>query len=526
MSRIALGHRAGRRYGRRRAWQRASALPACVVHAVLLASCGAAPAVDPDPYTVTVGYRANEWAMSPGSDDTPGRLVFQHMVYYDELWCGAPQPGLAERWEHSEDRRVWTLHLRPDNRWHDGTPVTARDIAWTIETWNHPEVEHWYGQDVDSAVVIDDHTVKLYHSRPSEMALDGWLVYYPHHLLKDLDPKGFYEWEWWKAPVGNGPFRYVRHVPETFTEYEANPDWFEGEPEVKRLILRYGDSGLPQLLAGEVDLLQSVSPLDAKKVEGDPRFYVYHEWVPSGFYLVWNVNRAPLDDVRVRRALTMALDRKTMHRTLAYPDSMLVTDGIYTPCQFQRRELPPAWPFDPDSAAALLEAAGWRDADGDGVREKDGRPLRFELRTRGGNEAPQQAGLFIQAELRRLGVAVDLAPMEPTIHREHMARGDFDAYIGAGPGHGWNWVRNALTSVPGGYRNPEVTRLMARADSVDLPLRDSIAAAVSEIVYEELPMTFLFSGIQTHIIAARIRGLSEWRGPLAYLHRARIEVEP
>lgn len=129
---------------------------AALLTGLALAGCRPSPDGGPDdPYTVVVPYPGNEWVMSPAWDDTPRRLVFQHMVTYDDLWCGEPKPGLAERWEHSDDLRHWTVPLRPESRWHDGVPVTAHDIRFTIELWNHPDVDYWYGRDVDLVVEHD-----------------------------------------------------------------------------------------------------------------------------------------------------------------------------------------------------------------------------------------------------------------------------------------------------------------------------------------------------------------------------------
>lgn len=490
--------------------------------AIFLAGCGALPGSDANERAtmVVVPYHGDEWGMGPSWDDTPRRLVFQHMVYYDELWCGDPQPGIAEQWEHTPDLREWTLHLRRENHWHDGVPVTAHDIKFTLDLWNHPDVEYWYGRDLDSVVVVDDYTVKLYHDRPSQLALDSWIVYYPRHLLKDLDPKGFYKWEFWTRPVGNGPFRYVRHVPKALIEYEANPDFWGGEPEVKRLILRFGEGTLPQLLAGDIDLLPSVTPLTALKVKDDPRFYTYQEWIPSPYFVIWNLKKPLLDDVRVRRALTLALDRKALHATLGYPDSVPVTDGLYTACQFATRRLPEPLPYDPEAARRLLEEAGWVHRDGDGVRERDGRPLRFELRA--AEPITRQAAVFVQAALRDVGVAVDIAAVEQSVHQARLRAGDFDAVIDGRPGPGY--LLAALRRMPGGYSNPDAWALMERMEETGDPeQRDSSATALSAILREDLPITYLAPRIHNHIVASRIQGLSRWRGPLDFLQHARIE---
>lgn len=143
-----------------------------------------------------------------------------------------------------------------------------------------------------------------------------------------------------------------------------------------------GDDGnsITELIAGNVDVLTHVTGAEVPKLQGDPRFRVYHEYNTS-FVLTaaWNPRDAFFSDPSVRKALTMAIDRFQLARLLDYPEGPPVSDVIYTADQFHRGELPPALPFDAAAAARLLEAAGWRDGDGDGVRERDGVPFRFRL---------------------------------------------------------------------------------------------------------------------------------------------------
>jgi peptide/nickel transport system substrate-binding protein len=151
---------------------------------------------------------------------------------------------LAERWEHSPDYREWIVHLRRNIRWHDGAPVTAHDIKFTIDLWKHPDVLYYAGAPYESVTVLDNHTVRLVYNGPGahhSALLGGWDVFYPKHLLEDLDPKEFTSWKFWTEPVGNGPYRYVRHVPRTMIELEANPDHYKGKPKIERLVIVGGD---------------------------------------------------------------------------------------------------------------------------------------------------------------------------------------------------------------------------------------------------------------------------------------------
>lgn len=488
----------------------------------VLTACAGGPADAERMRAVIVPYHGDEWVMSPNWDDTPRRFVFQHMVRYDDLWCGEPQPGLAERWEHSDDLRVWTVHLNPKHRWHDGVPVTAHDIKFTIDLWNHPDVEYWYGRDVDAVVVLDDHTFRVHHSRPSRMMLDSWIVYYPKHLLEDLDPKEFYRWEFWTRPVGNGPFRYVRHVPKTLIEYEANSDYAYGKPKIDRVVLRFGEGTLLHLLAGDLDVLQSVSPLDAMKLRDDPRFRVYHEEIPGARYVLWKVTDPLFSDARVRRALTHAIDRRLLHRVLGVPDRIPVTDGVYSACQYVERRLPEPLQYDPDAARRLLAEAGWRDTDGDGVLDRDGRALRFTLDA--GPGPGEQIAVFVQEQLKRIGVAAEPRALDNALLQDRFRGGDFQAMVRGGPGNGWKFYEQIFGGGSFlGYRNPRVAALFERARLGGPEERDAVAVEIAEILREEMPATYLLPGVSTHIVASRIRGLNDARGPSAFLEKAWIE---
>jgi peptide/nickel transport system substrate-binding protein len=111
-------------------------------------------------------------------------------------WSGGREgePRLARSWESSPDGRVRTYHIRSDVRWHDGQPLTAHDVKFTVELLAHPDVQG-LGVGIDSVWVVDDSTVTVSAHRPSY--LDGLLIY-PRHLLKDLPPGDIWSWEFWR----------------------------------------------------------------------------------------------------------------------------------------------------------------------------------------------------------------------------------------------------------------------------------------------------------------------------------------
>jgi ABC-type transport system substrate-binding protein len=186
------------------------------------------------------------------------------------------KPALAERWEHSPDYKIWTFYLRKDVRWHDGVTTTAHDIKFSLDLMDEV-VQFKQMQGIASYEVIDDFTFAITYKKPSIYALDYWSVYWPKHLLEDLDTKEFWKWDFWTQPVGNGPYRYVRHVPKTMIELEANQDYYKGKPKIRKVILKFGEGApLTELLSGNVDVIQAF-PSDVPKLRDDPRFHVYYK---------------------------------------------------------------------------------------------------------------------------------------------------------------------------------------------------------------------------------------------------------
>ena len=274
-----------------------------------------------DPNTVVIymdSYESGgEWCLSPEMEDTPKMLVFLPLVKFEDKhdWYeGIRRPGLALRWEHSADYRVWTFYLNPATKWDDGIPVTAHDVKFTFDLWMHPEVMYAAVKLPEKVTVVDDHTVKIEYLDPFSEILSGWEVYYPKHLLEDLEPKDFFKWDFWTHPVGNGPYRYVRHVPDTMMEFEANPDYILGKPRIERIILRFsGASRIFELLSGGVDVVHKMDPKDILRLNNHPQFKVYHGYTPSFYSIYWNHRNPLFRDSSIRKALAMAINRRELH---------------------------------------------------------------------------------------------------------------------------------------------------------------------------------------------------------------------
>ena len=502
---------------------RRAALALCCLLALASVGCGRG---DDRAYsrgsTITVLYPTDERGLGPQYDMPAQFLMFLTLVAVNA--DGELEGRLARSWEPSSDYRTWTIRLRTDVRWHDGVPVTAHDIAFSVELLSRPDV-NYISPGAVSITVLDDST--LTYTSTVQGPLNVYRTYYPKHLLENLDPTEFYDWEFWKHPVGNGPYRYVRHMPKTMMELEANPDYFRGKPAIERVILKFGPTSLAELLSGNVDVLPQVNPMELPKLGEDPRFRTYYMIFPDVGTIHWNHRHPIFGDPRVRRALTLAINRRELLGVLNLPDDLPLFDVIYTKRQWG--ELPEPLPHDPERAKQLLEEAGWRNTDDDGIRERNGEEFRFTMLVVGSRV---REAVYIQDQLRRVGVRMEISTREsPSLVAREMRAGDFEAVI-------WR-----LLMVPGtvrspfahfgegstiGYRNARVVELLDAAEETQDPEKlDALYRELWPLFQADLPVTFLYPMTWTYVAHRRVRGLSTpYRAdPVWYMEHLWIEDE-
>jgi peptide/nickel transport system substrate-binding protein len=418
------------------------------------------------------------------------------------------EPLLLERWEHSNDYTEWTFYLRKDVKWHDGKPVTAHDVKFTLDLITDPNVliQHRLFEEI---TVIDNFTCRIRSNRPFDvLELYTWYGICPRHLLEGLAPEKFYSWEFWNRPVGDGPYRYVRRVPKTMVELEANPDYYGGKPkEIERVVFKLGKNPLIELMSGNVDAVINLPALEAVKIAKDSRFNMYHGfeyW--RVFAIVWNQHIDLFRNPAVRRALTLAINRRELHGVLNLPETTPIFDVPITKGQFHRGELPEPLPYDPEQAKRLLEETGWFEVRKDGVRENNGREFRFSLLVR----AEQTLGaVYIQDQFRKVGIRMEIVTLAESVLKARWKSGEFDAILSDTSTTQKGWYLFA------GYDNPEFEQLLETvywAPSLDE--RDIAVRKLWPIYRTDMPFTFLSPYVTFNIVHRRIRGLKRWAGIL------------
>lgn len=479
--------------------------------------------------TVIVAYSEStkRWLLD-AFDEEARFLIFLPLVAYDEN--GELEGRLAHSWEHSPDYREWTYHLRTDVRWHDGVPVTAHDVKFTLELLSHPAIREFASSAIESITVHDDFRITVRGTEnPENDEVSDEMVYYPKHLLEGLEPEKFRQWEFWKHPVGNGPYRFVRYLPETMMEFEANPDYYRGKPRIEQVVLKFvGEAGLSELLSGNVDVVTFANPAHIPMLRTDLRYREYYEyWLGESAAIFWQHDHPFLGDPRVRRALTLAINRRELLQLLNLPVDLPLFDGIYTNRQFRRSQLPEPLPYDPEGARRLLEADGWRDTNGDGVRDRDGQTGSFTALINTSYGEYERIAVYVQDQLRRVGVNMEIQPVDSSVISKRMETGNFEAAF-----KGLNFslfLRRIFTRWQLGYQNAEVVALIDQLMvTADPHVADNIYRRLSEIFRTDMPVTFLLPSVGIHFAHRRIQGLSSpWRAdPVRHMEDLWLEEDP
>lgn len=455
-----------------------------------------------DDATLSIYFKGDERALGPDFIG-PWYLVFLTISTLDE--SGNDLPQLMERWEHTPDYKDWTAHFRKDIKWDDGVPLTAEDVKFSLELWTSPGIYYERG-DFEPITLVDDYTLQISFKKANNFTVPtyGWLPILPKHILKDHDRNNLFDWEFWKQPIGNGPYRYVRHVPQTMVEVEANPNYYKESPKIKRVILRFGGNQLTELQSGNVDIVTDISPIESIILAKDARFRVYHDIkFRNNSVIVWNHRNPLFSDSEVRKALTMAINRRELHALLNLPSDIPIFDVGAMKRHHFGGIVPEPLPFDPERAKLLLDKAGWIDENKDGIREKDGREFRFTMITPSNLSSE---AIFVQDKLRRVGIKVEVGSMERRfLNQKVIQENDFEAAIGFFERTDYGRLRYFHAA---GYENPDFYRFGSSAwNTITKEEEDFFYKKIWAMQIADMPVTYLHP--QTNFKAAhhRVKGL-------------------
>lgn len=402
-------------------------------------------------------------------------------------------PELAERWVRLDSVTIeFTLDARA--RWHDGTPVTSRDVVFAWRLIHEPAA----GVDLAPFALIAGveaidarRFVVRFHRRSVEQVyhVGFQLQPMPAHLLERVPVESLVTSNFAAAPVGNGPYRFERAVPGQATELRAVPDHYRGRPGIARLVFRTipdGTARFNALLSGEIDVMGDLSPTQAQQARQRASLRVVAEPHNLVTYLLFNA-KAPGDtsrphpvlaDRRVREALALTLDRRVV-ATGAFGSSTLAPDAVRSQAWNWLGNVPQPARANPRAALALLAEAGWRDTDGDRILDRDGRPLELRIIYPGPSASRSVIAVQVERMLAAVGVRAILEPLEGPVWFGRRRAGDFDIDISAvnqdaspySLVQAWSCAAATprITSNVGRWCDPEFDRLLSGAASLSDP---------------------------------------------------------
>jgi len=463
------------------------------------------------------GFEVWEWSTA---------LIFDRLVELNPD-DGLPFANLAEEVPTtknggvSPDETEYTFKLRSGITWHDGEPFSAADVVFTYDILREADLGSPFTAEVvdriQSVEAVDDLTVKFKLTKPvASFLTTNMYRIVPEHILADVPPAEIVESAFTtgdpSATIGTGPFAFEERRSADVFSLAANPDYFCGAPALDRYIFRASQDftgGYLLLQNGEVDVhsLDSSAPI----TESNDQINIYNYESIFSTNLLFNIQRAPLDDQRVRQALMYAMDREAL--ATATGGTSRVVDGALHPASFAFSEdVTPAYRPDLDRAKELLEEAGWQQ-DGDSWT-RDGETLEVDLWTNSGNLPREDAAAALQQQWGALGVKVNVNTEDiTTFQQRYEEGGDYDVSLlgfihffdpdDLNQYYSSTGARNYV-----GYSNPEVDRLLAEGlATTDIAERTEIYGQIESIVMEDLPIAFLWYNGNTKGVSTRVHNV-------------------
>jgi peptide/nickel transport system substrate-binding protein len=462
--------------------------------------------------TLIVGTEADADALNPVASSTAQASdIYGNIFIY--LCKISPDmetysPWGAKSWEFSDDHKTLTFHLRDDVYWHDGVKMTADDVAYSFSIHKNPacawSIIRWLDH-ITSVTAVDPFTVVVKFDEVYPYQLTDANVFrpLPKHLLENIPPEEMRNAEFNRNPVGNGPFKFKKWVPQQYIELEANDNYFLGRPNLDRVIWKVipdRTNLLTQIETGEIDFYHHFPPEAYERISRNPDLKIYRFPSRSYTYVAWNLKDPLFANRNVRRALNMAINRREIIDQLFYglgvpaPGPFLSFLWAYNP---NLRQLP----YDPAESRRILAQEGWKDTDGDGWLDKDGVTFEFTMKTNENNVERKDITVILQDRFKSLGIKVKPVYLEWTMFVNEVQDRNFQSAVS-----GWNvgikadlttyWHSSAINDKFNyvSYSNPRVDELIDEAKvEMDRDKAKEMWSEAQQLIVDDAPYCFLFN---------------------------------
>jgi oligopeptide transport system substrate-binding protein len=472
---------------------------------------------------LTGGESTNPREYDPATTHSSGdKLVFSGLVSFDPNLNLVPE--IAESWDISPDGTVYTFHLRANAKFHDGRAVTAQDFIYSWEraadpATNSDTVLTYLGDIVGVKEMHEGKAsfisgLKATDDRTLQVTIDAPKLYFPLKLTYPtafvLDKKNVESGEeWYRKPNGTGPYKLTRWDSFQIMIYEANPDFYLGEPSIKTVVIQlYSGIGIRLYESGEIDMT-GISTYDVPRAldPNDPLHADMHSAVDlCTSYIVFDVTKPPFDDPKVRQAFTMAFDRQK-YLDVVYNGIGLPAVGLYPPALPGSSPDLKGLPYDPEQARKLLAGSKYGGAAGLP-------PIVF---TDGGigNDAGASAAAMAQMWQQNLGVTITIENLDPNNYSDLLYSGQHGQLFD----YGWcadypdpeNFAdalfHTGASQNLGNYSNPALDAILDQARTEqDVTKRIQLYQQAEQMIVEDAPALFTVHGISYVLVKPYVKG--------------------
>lgn len=461
--------------------------------------------------------------------------IFNSLLRYDKNL--EFEGELAESWQISPDQRVITFKLKPDLKWADGKPLTSADVLFTWQLLTDDKTRTPYGSDyklVIKAETPDARTFRVTYAEPYAPAVNSWagMDVLPKHLLEGQDINNT---PFARNPVGSHYYKLEKWRPGEQISLVRNTLSTQGPARIDRLVSRFipdEASQFLELMANNIDTM-ALSPVQYARIfparpELQQKFALYKELGNSYTYLGFNLKRKPFNDIRVRKAINYAINKQELIDGVLLGMGEPVASPYKPGTRWTNPNLSP-YSYDPARARELLREAGFKDTNGDGILERNGKPLTFEILTNQ-NKQREMSAVLVQRRLKEVGIDVKIRVLEwASFIGRFIKTGDFDMVL-----LGWQLaidpdqyaIWHSSQQAPGqfnfiGYKNQRVDRLLERGRmELNPDKRMKIYHEFAEILLEDSPIVYLFAGYGLQAMHKRIKGIDNPAPPKGIGHNS------
>jgi peptide/nickel transport system substrate-binding protein len=451
-----------------------------------------------------------------------GGNIYETLVKRDNVTLQVV-PLLADSWEISEDKLVYTFFIKRGIKWHDGVPLTAHDVVFSYQKIMDPKVDsphlRSYYKDIKNVEAVDDHTVRFAYAKPYFLALEfcGGIPIVPKHIFENgdfnTDPAG-------RSPVGTGPYKFVEWKTGSQIVLVRNEDYWGKRPHIRRIVFKIiNDPSVAfQVLKREELDLAGLTPIQWSRQTQSEAFQENFDklsyFTPNYSYIGWNMTKPYFSDRQVRTALTYLVNRELILKEILYGLGEVVSNPFYINSPEYDKSIEP-YPYDREKAKRLLDEAGWVDHNGDGMRDKEGVKFEFEFLIPAGSETGEKIATILKEELDKVGINMKIRKTEWAVFTQRLNDRRFDAVtlawsmgVESDPYQVWHSSQAEQGSNFVGFVNKEADRLIEEARTeFNRDKRIELYRKFARIVNEEQPYTFLFCRKSTVALHKRFKGV-------------------